>query len=172
VSSRTIARYRVISLREDHYRFEPTGIDAPFVVCESGDWVLVLAITPDGQLVLARQFRHGVREAVLEVPGGIVDPGESPVAAGLRELAEETGYTAQRAEYLGRLLPNPALNTAHLHVVLAEGCRPAGTRHLEPLERIDVTLRPLDDIPAMIRSGELRHALVIAAWTMMKLREG
>jgi len=170
LSSRAIADYRVVRLREDRYRFEPTGAEADFVVCETRDWVLVIPVTPDGQVVLVRQYRHGVQRVVLEVPGGVIDPGETPEATAARELREETGYQAERVRYVGRMMPNPALNNAHLHVVLAEGCRKAGQPTPDPFERIEVLQRPLGDVPAMIASGEICHGLVIAAFALLNAR--
>jgi ADP-ribose pyrophosphatase len=167
LESRTIAEYPVIRVREDLYRFEPTGAEAPFVVCDSSDWALVIAATDQGEVVLVRQYRPGVRKVVLEIPGGVVDGDESPEETAVRELREETGYTPARARLVGTMMPNPAINTASCHVVLAEGCRPTDRRSLDPFEEIEVLLRPLDEIPAMIRSGELQHGLAIAAFGLV-----
>jgi ADP-ribose pyrophosphatase len=167
LSTRQIADYRILRLREDRYRFEPTQQEADFVVCDSRDWALVIPVTPDGQIVLIRQYRHGVRQVVLEVPGGILDDGETPEASAARELREETGYGAESIRLVGNMFPNPALNTATVHVLLAEGCRIVGEPQPDPFERIDVILRPLADIPGMIAAGEIRHGLVIAAFALV-----
>jgi 8-oxo-dGTP pyrophosphatase MutT (NUDIX family) len=168
LNSRSIADYSFVRLREDWYRLEPTGAEAPFVVCDSADWVLVIALTTDEQVVLVRQYRHGIREVVLEVPGGIIDAGESLEQAAARELREETGFTAERVRVLGRMIPNPAINSASCHAVLAEGCHRTGEPTPDPFEKFEVLLCPLAGIPEMIRSGELRHALVIAAFGLMQ----
>jgi len=167
LASRNIADYKFVRIREDHYRFKPTGAEAPFVVCDSADWVLVIPVTAEGEVVMIRQFRHGVQKVVLEVPGGVVDAGESPQEAAVRELREETGFTAGRVRLLGTMMPNPAINSASCHVVLAENCRRTDAPQLDPFEKIDVLARPLDEIPNMIQSGELCHALVIAAFGLM-----
>ncbi|HUT90518.1 MAG TPA: NUDIX hydrolase [Thermoguttaceae bacterium] len=167
LGSRTVAEYKFVRIREDYYRFEPTGAEAPFVVCDSADWALVIALTEDRQIVLVRQYRHGVRQVVLEIPGGVVDAGESPEETALRELREETGFTAERVRLVGTMMPNAALNTASCHVVLAEGCRRTDRPNLDPFEKIEVLLRPVEAIPEMIRSGQIRHALVIAAFGLM-----
>jgi ADP-ribose pyrophosphatase len=166
LSTRQIADYRVLRIREDRYLFHPAERECTFVVCESSDWAMVVPVTPDGQVVMVRQFRHGVRQVVLEIPGGVLEPGEAADAGAARELREETGYECQSIRILGRLLPNPSTNNAGLHVALAEGCRPTAAQNLDPLERIDVVLRPLSDIPSMIASGEICHAQVIAAFVL------
>ena len=165
---RQIAQYPILRLQEDRYRFEPTGAESCFVVCDSADWALIIPTTPEGQVILIRQFRHGVRDVVLEVPGGVLDVGESPEEAARRELREETGYEPGRTRYVGQMLPNPAINNARLHVVVAEDCRWAGTPQLDAFEQIEVVLRPRQEVPAMIRSGEINHALVIAAFALLE----
>jgi ADP-ribose pyrophosphatase len=169
LSTRQIADYRILRLREDRYRFEPTQREADFVVCDSRDWALVIPVTADGQVVLIRQYRHGVRQVVLEVPGGVLDDGESPAAGAARELREETGYAAESIRLVGKMFPNPALNNAHVHVLLAEDCCKTGAPQPDPFERIDVVLRPLAEIPAMIATGEIRHGLVIAAFALAEM---
>jgi 8-oxo-dGTP pyrophosphatase MutT (NUDIX family) len=159
-----VGDYKLIRLREDRYRFEPTQVEADFLVCDTADWVLVIPITREREVVFVRQYRHGIQRVVLEIPGGVCDPGESPEGAAARELREETGFEAGSSRYVGPLMPNAALNNARCHVVVAKDCRLAGAPAPDPLEQLDVVLRPLDDVPAMIRSGELSHALVIAAF--------
>jgi ADP-ribose pyrophosphatase len=166
LSSREIADFRVLRVRQDRYLFQPTHKEADFVVCDSTDWAMVIPITTDGQVVLIRQYRHGVRQVVLEIPGGLLEPDESPERAAVRELREETGYECQSIRVLNRLLPNPSTNNATLHIAVAEGCRPIARQTLDALEQIEVVLRPLAEIPAMIASGELCHAQVIAAFTL------
>jgi 8-oxo-dGTP pyrophosphatase MutT (NUDIX family) len=166
LSSSEVADFRVVKIRRDRYLFHPAQRECDFVVCDSADWTMVIPITSDGRVVLIRQYRHGVREVVLEIPGGLLDDGESPEQAAVRELREETGYESESIRVLSRLLPNPSINNATMHVAVAEGCRPIARQNLDPLEQIEVVLRPLAEIPAMIASGELCHAQVIAAFTL------
>ena len=164
LSSRYVAEYKVTKVREDRYRFEPTQAEADFLVCESADWVVILPVTVDGEVVFVRQYRHGVRQVVLELPGGLIDGGESAEEAAKRELREETGYEATSVRQVADLLPNPALNTAHCHVVLAEGCRLIQGQDLDPFEQIEVVTYPLSEVPGLIRSGQFNHAQAIAAF--------
>lgn len=162
--SRYVAEYKVTKVREDRYRFEPEQTEADFLVCESNDWVIILPVTVDGEVVFVRQFRHGVGHVVLEIPGGLIDAGESAEEAAERELREETGYEATSMRQVADLLPNPALNNAHCHVVLAEGCRPIQDQDLDPFELIEIVTYPLNDVPQLIRSGQFNHAQAIAAF--------
>jgi len=169
LSARTVSDHRILRLREDLYRFEPADVEREFVVIEAPDWVNVVALTDELDVVLIRQFRHGVGCVTLEIPGGVVDEGEEPAECALRELREETGYSAGRAEGVGVVWPNPAIQDNSCHVFLARGARRVGVPRPDPLERIEVVTTPLARIPALIREGKIRHALVIAAFGMIDM---
>jgi 8-oxo-dGTP pyrophosphatase MutT (NUDIX family) len=154
-------------VRHDRYRLEPEGTERDFIVLDWHDWINVIALTPDQQVVLIRQFRHGVREVTLEVPGGLMEPDESPELAALRELREESGFAGQSAKLLGTIWPNPALQNNRLFTYLVEDVEPAGALELDPFERIEVDLRRLADIPQLIAGGEIRHALVLASFALL-----
>jgi len=148
-----------------------------FFVITAPAWVNVLALTPDHQLVLARQFRFGTEDFSLEIPGGMIDPGEDPVAAGLRELREETGYVGTRARLLGSVHPNPAIQNNRCHFVLVDEVRSAAELDWDPDEEIEVLTRPVDEVYALAYRGEITHALVLDALLLFapvwaKLRVG
>jgi ADP-ribose pyrophosphatase len=169
--SEVLREFRVVRVREDTYRFLPNGDECRYVVCDSADWVLVIPITIDNDIVFVRQFRHGLASSVLEIPDGVMDPGETPIQTAQRELQEETGFEAERIEMLGPLLPNPALNTARIHIAVAHGCRQNHAPSPEPHEDIQLELRSQNDVPAMIIGGELQHALCIAAFSLLSLSQ-
>jgi len=127
------------------------------------DWVSVVAVTQDGHFVLVRQHRFGVDAETLETPGGIVDEGEDPASTALRELVEETGYTAERAEPLGWVHPNPAIQDNRFHMFLVRGaCRVSEPKHhvLEHTEPVVLDRAALD---AAMRDGTISHALALLA---------
>ena len=166
VGSESLREYRVLELREDTYRLQPGGNESGFVVCDSEDWVLVIPITTDGEVVFVRQFRHGLRQVVLEIPGGVMERGESPEQTAIRELREETGFEPQSVEMFGPLMPNPALNTAHCHIAVATGCSQTCQPTPDPFELIEIDMRSLQDVQRLIQTGELSHALCIAAFAV------
>lgn len=140
-----------------------------FVYLDAPDWVNVVALTPDGRVVLIEQFRHGTCEVTLEIPGGAVDAGEEPVQAGLRELREETGFTGAEAQLIGTVTPNPAMQNNSCHTLLVRGAGRAGEASPDGLEEIAVRLVPLDEVADLIASGRIHHALVVAAFHHLEL---
>lgn len=159
----SLAKTRVFDLHHVRYRHPRRGTERDFVVARPPDWVNVIALTPDGQLVLVRQFRFGVDDFALEIPGGVMDPGEDPLAAGPRELREETGYTGAPARLLGTVRPNPAILSNRCHVVLVEQAVPAAATAWDHDEEIEILTRPVDDVLALARGGGIDHSLVLNA---------
>jgi len=155
---------RIFGLRVDRAVSPRTGKAHDFYVLESGSWVNVIPITPAQEVVLIRQYRHGTREVTLEIPGGIVEPGDSPQEAARRELKEETGYEAEKMVDLGFVHPNPAFLDNRCYTFLAPGAFRAGPQTQDEKEDIHVLLEPLAEIPRLIREGMITHSLVVAAF--------
>jgi 8-oxo-dGTP pyrophosphatase MutT (NUDIX family) len=173
---RTLSRERMLDCRiftVDRVRRESQDGEksGDFYLINSRDWVNVLAITDDMQLVLIRQYRQGTDEISLEIPGGILDEDESPEKAGARELLEETGYVAERVEVIGRVRPNPAMFDNWNYSVLASGARRSGSVNFDEHEEIEVELVPLAKVDELLRNGEINHALVIDALMWYRMRE-
>ncbi len=129
---REIAKARVFTVQEVRTRAPHTGDEHDFYVIEAGDWCNVIAVTEAQELVCVRQYRHGVARVTLEIPGGIIDPGETPEAAAARELVEETGFVAERVTYLGAIDSNPAILSNRIHTCAAHGVRPGPAQQLDP----------------------------------------
>lgn len=134
------------------------------VVIEAPDWVNVIATTGDRRVVLVEQYRHGVGQVTLELPGGIIDVGEDPTLAGMRELREETGFGGRTGLLIGRVHPNPAYQTNTHYTVLVRDARSAGELQQDSGEDIAVRLLPLVDIPRLIQRGVITHALNVVAF--------
>lgn len=155
---------RILSLRRRRARSAADPSKAgDFVVVGAADWVNVVALTAAGEVVLVEQFRHGTGTVTLELPGGIVDPGEDFVQAALRELSEETGYGGGEARLIGVVEPNPAFLTNRCGTVLVTGVARVGEPHLDGTEEIAVHTAPAGALPGMVARGEITHALVVAA---------
>lgn len=127
------------------------------------DWCNVIALTPEGEIVLVWQYRFGSDALSLEIPGGVIDTGEAPEHAALRELREETGYEADRAELLIVVEPNPALQNNRCYTFVAQGARPTAATRLDPMEEIETALLPSSRVADLLDSGQVTHALVQGA---------
>jgi 8-oxo-dGTP pyrophosphatase MutT (NUDIX family) len=152
-------------------RSPTSGEEHDFYCIESAEWVNVVPVTTDGQVVMVRQFRHGSQTLTLEIPGGMIDAGETPAEAALRELLEETGYTAERAIPAGAVNPNPALFGNRVHTFVAPGVEKVAEIRNEGAEETWVELVPVSEIPRLVRAGEIDHALVLAGlyqWELLR----
>ncbi len=169
LSSAVVADYGIFRVRKDGCVSPRTQRRHDFWVLETADWVNVVALTPDQQVVLIRQYRFGSQQVTLEIAGGVIDAEEDPLVAGVRELREETGYQAESAVLLGSVAPNPAIQNNRCYTVLALGCKPLFGQQLDEREDIGVETRPLSAIPELLASGAITHALVWAAFQHYEL---
>jgi 8-oxo-dGTP pyrophosphatase MutT (NUDIX family) len=156
---------RIFSLRRDRSRFSRDQVEHDFHVLEAPDWVNIVPLTPDQRVVLVRQYRHGVRDYTLEIPGGMLDPeDDSPLLAARREMVEETGFDSDRVEPLGVIHPNPAIQANRCHTFVAHDVTLQYGTTFDSTEETEVVLVPLAEIPQLIRDGRITHALVVVAF--------
>ena len=174
IRSQSIGSFRVFSIRTDTTVSPRTGIEHDFYVIETQDWVNIIPLTDDHRVVMIRQYRHGSREVTLEIPGGLVDPGETPEGAAARELLEETGYQAEEVVKIGVSNPNPAIFNNRCYTFVARNVMKVRDPMPDQTEDIEVVLIPLTDIPELIRKGKIDHSIVISAfyWFLLQDQKG
>ena len=161
----------VFRVGRQHTRSPRNQKSYDFYRLDAPDWVNVIPLTPENEIVMVAQYRQGAKKVVLETPGGMVDPGEEPAAAAAREMLEETGYVAETIEPLGSVNPNPALFGNQLHCFVARGARWKQPIQNTEREETVVELLPRTELPAKILTGEVDHALVLAAFHRLLLIE-
>ncbi len=167
-----VADCRIFSVERSTAASPRDGSVHTFYRIASPDWVQIVPVTADDRVVLVRQYRHGAERVTLEIPAGLIEPAEEPAAAGLRECLEETGYRGAAATPLGVVNPNPALFANRLfsfyteNVTLEQEIQNTGT------EETQVVLVSMRDLPALLTSGEIDHALCAATlWRFLYARD-
>jgi 8-oxo-dGTP pyrophosphatase MutT (NUDIX family) len=171
--SDTLVETPIFSIRRDRkHRAASPDRTHDFYVLESVDWVNVVPVTEAGDVVFIELYRHGIEEPSLEIPGGMIDPGETPLEAASRELEEETGYRAASALVpIGVVHPNPAIQQNRCHTFLAENARLSGEPRPDETEDIRVVRHPRAHVPRLLEEGRITHALVVAGLLWYLKRE-
>ena len=135
-----------------------------FYIIEAPDWVNILALTEDEQVIMVKQYRHGIDDITIEIPGGAMDPDDTdPQKAAQRERLEETGLQSSNWEYLGAVSSNPAIFNNVCHFYLAKQCVNVSEQNLDPFEEIEVSTMPLKQFLEKVDKGIIHHSLIVAA---------
>lgn len=140
-----------------------SGIEKNFYRLDFPSWVNIIGVTPGKEIVLIKQYRFGTDREELEIPGGSVEKGEDPLAAGLRELLEETGYEGSEGRIIGKVCPNPALQDNQCYTVLVENVKKVADPDPDEMEDIETLTMPLESVLELASEGTLSHGLVLNA---------
>lgn len=169
VQSETLFAHRLLELQRCDLEAGEDRRQA--IVLNLPDWVNVVALTSDGEVLFVRQWRYGLARPTLEILGGVVEPGEDERAAAQRELLEETGFKGRTWCRLGEVHPNPAIQNNRTSTWLVTDLERIGDPEGDDEEELDVVSVPLEQVRRLIREGEVTHSLVVAAFYLLMCRE-
>lgn len=163
LSSKYLYKTNGVALRIDQCEVDNGTVFEPYIL-ECGTWVNVVALTKDREVVLVKQYRHGVKRVMLEIPAGVMDADdESPLQTAQRELLEETGYTSKQFIEVGKTYPNPATHNNLTYSFLALDVEKVSQQHLDETEEIEVSLVPLEELVSIAKKGGIPQALHVSA---------
>ena len=172
VGSKPAGDFKIFTIRSDRLVSPRTQQEHDFYVIDCVNWVNVIAVTPENQLVMIEQYRHGSGTVELEIPGGMIDPHDAtPMAAGIRELREETGYEGQNPQIIGKTFPNPAIMSNTCFTLMLDNCNCVHPVAFDHGEDLLTRLVPLSEIPRLVASGKIQHSLVTVALYYFELHQ-
>lgn len=173
VKRQQVEDHRIFQIQRKQVRSPRTGKISEVQAIQFPDWVLILAVTPWQEVVMVRQYRHGSEQVCLELPGGLVDPGDtSAELSAERELLEETGFKADRIRQIGACYPQPAILSNRCFFYLGENAVRAQSQNLDAGEDIEILTVPLKEIRAKIERKEIDHGMVLLAFFFLQLKQG
>lgn len=163
LEDKKVCKTTIFSVHQLKLQPEKKKEAADFFLLKAPEWTNVIALTPENQIVLVEQYRAGIHAPSLEIPGGVVDPGEEPLHAAKRELLEETGFRSTHWKKIGKTSSNPAIFTNYIHVYLAEKCEKIQDQQPDSNEDIRVHQMSVDEFLNLVKNGTVHHAIVLAA---------
>jgi ADP-ribose pyrophosphatase len=164
LSSKDIVSSRWLRVSEDKCQLPSGLVLEQFFVIHEAEWVHVVALSEDGELLTVRQYRYAGDAFCAEFPGGVIAPGEEPIRAAQRELLEETGYVAEQWEYVRWLFANPARQTNKIHLFVAREISHKASQKLDASEEIEFAFMPRASIQDSIDNGSFSQALHVASF--------
>jgi 8-oxo-dGTP pyrophosphatase MutT (NUDIX family) len=148
-----------LTIRKDKCQLPNGSIVPAFFINEYPDWVNAFALGNDGQVIMVKQYRHGIEQVGLELPGGVAEDGETPEQAVRRELMEETGFDFKRFDYLGKICANPSTTNNFMHMFLASGGTKIAGQKLDEHEDLKVELHSVDGVKQMVKENKIMQSL-------------
>ena len=167
---KTLISKQWLAVHEERVRLANGHEIGEFHLIEGPSWAAVLSITEADEVVLVRQYRHGIGGESLELPAGVLEPGESALAAAERELREETGYTSSRFVPLASFATEPSRHTVRAHFFCALDARASAPRSEDTTEDIEVVLVPRPELFSLIESGRISHGVHVGAILLAERR--
>jgi ADP-ribose pyrophosphatase len=172
ISSQPLGDFRIFTLRSDRKISPRTQQEHDFFVIDAVNWVNVIAVTSEQNLVMVEQYRHGSETVELEIPGGMMDATDATAeATAQRELREETGYEGSHPQVIGSIYPNPAIMSNTCFTVMINSCRCIYPVTFDHGEDLITRLVPIAEIPKLVAGGQIRHSLVVVALYYFELRQ-
>ncbi len=168
LSTSELFKNKFFCLRKDKCELPDGRIMPGYFVFEFLDWVQIVAITREKQMITLNQYRHAAKKVFIEIPGGSLDPDEQALSAAKRELLEETGYHSDNWIELAPHFPNPATQSNRLKTFIAQDCHKIQDQDLDPYEDLEVVLRPIKTVYEMLNNGEIDHSLMIASLALAR----
>lgn len=163
LSSEVVLSRRWIEIRQDRVKLSNGHEIDEFHVVHAPSWAAVLCVTEDADVVLVRQYRHGIGAESLELPAGVMDHGESPLEAAERELREETGYVSNEWTSLGAVATEPSRHTVVAHFFFAGRARATDGRALDSSEEMETVRVPASELVGLVERGEIVHGVHVGA---------
>ena len=173
IESEQIFKQPWLNVRKDVCELPNGNKHSSYYILEYPNWVSAFAITEDNKVLLVRQYRHGLEVVSTELPGGVVDKGETEADAIARELKEETGYEFSSFEHLGKIAPNPATSNNYMHMYLARGGKKVAQQNLDETEDVEVLTCTIDEVKQLLKDHKIVQALHVTCmfYALEKLGE-
>lgn len=148
-----------LTIRKDVCELPNGKVVPEFYVNEYPDWVNVFGMTEEGKVLMVKQYRHGLGEIGIELPGGVAEKGETPEEAAKREVLEETGYVFDKVEYLGKISANPSTTNNLMHMFVGQGGKKKAEQKLDDTEDVEVVELTIDEVKALLKEHKIMQSL-------------